>query len=507
MRYFASQENESMQTPRASGILLHPSSLPGPDGVGNFGASAYAFVDFLAAAGQTLWQMLPLTPPGYGESPYSAFSAFAGNPLLIAPEQLVAVGDLTAADLVDPPLPEGTADFAAARARLSRILPLAAQNFARQASPDRRAAFEHFCREAQGWLEDYVLFAVLHAEAGGAPWNSWPAQVRCRESQALASARKRLAGELATARYAQFVFAEQWTALKSYANARGIHIVGDMPIFVAYDSADVWARPGLFHLDADGAPTVVAGVPPDYFSATGQRWGNPLYRWEAMVAEGFAWWRERFRAAFNQSDLLRIDHFRGFEACWTIPAAEPTAVRGRWELVPGGELFQVLQAEFGSLPVIAEDLGVITPEVEALRDRFAFPGMKILQFAFGSDAANPYLPHNLTHNCVVYTGTHDNDTTVGWWRLLPLDERHRVCEYLDCAETDGPQALLRAALASVAQRCILPLQDVLGFDSEARMNRPGVGGGNWGWRFRPGDLRPELAARLAEWTVLYGRKS
>ncbi|MDY0269019.1 4-alpha-glucanotransferase [Trichloromonas sp.] len=495
-----------MPIPRSSGVLLHPTSLPGRFGLGDLGAEAFAFVDFLAAAGQSWWQILPLGPTGYGHSPYSAYSAFAGNPLLINLERLVERAELEPDDIAGIAMAEGVAHFDAVQPFKERLLHKAARTFAAEASPRRREAFEDFCFEQAHWLNDHAIFQSLRNQFGNRPWNRWPEGIRCREQSALHRWGTELAETIHAHKYIQFVFFEQWDILKDYANRKGIGLIGDIPIFVAFDSADVWANTRLFHLDDAGTPTVVAGVPPDYFSKTGQRWGNPLYRWERMAEDGFAWWLARFRANLALTDLVRIDHFRGFEACWAIPAEEPTAVKGRWTPVPGTALFEALRRELGlELPLIAEDLGIITPEVEALRDGFALPGMKILQFAFGGDADNPYLPHNLTRDCVVYTGTHDNNTTLGWWKTLAKMERDRVREYLGHGGREMPWDLIRLAQASVARLCILPMQDLLGLGADGRMNVPGQASGNWGWRYRPGDLKPEIAERLARLVALYGR--
>lgn len=494
-----------MSHQRASGILLHPTSLPGPHGLGDLGSHAYSFIDFLAAAGQSVWQVLPLGPTGYGDSPYSAYSAFAGNTLLVSLERLVEAGDLAPDDIAGIALPEGFANFGFVHGCKGRLLHQAARTFFATAGPERRLRFAAFCSAQADWLDDYVLFRALHRQCGDVDWPRWPQELRRRAPAALEHARRELATTLQAERYAQFVFFEQWFALRAYANSRGVAILGDLPIFVAHDSADVWAHPELFHLDGDGHPTLVAGVPPDYFSATGQRWGNPLYCWEQLQADGFSWWRKRLRWNLVQADRVRIDHFRGFEACWAIPAAEPTAVRGEWMEVPGAELFAALQKDLGGLPLVAEDLGVITPAVEALRRRFALPGMKILQFAFGSGSDNPYLPHNLERDCVVYTGTHDNDTTAGWWAGLDAATRAAVRAYLGGDGHEPHWQLLRLAAASVADLCIAPLQDVLGLGSAARMNVPGRLGGNWGWRCLPGAFGAPLAERLADLGRIYGR--
>ncbi|HEX9874958.1 MAG TPA: 4-alpha-glucanotransferase [Deferrimonas sp.] len=494
-----------MSQKRVSGILLHPTSLPGPYGLGSLGSEAYRFIDFLSAAGQSIWQILPLGPTGYGDSPYSAFSAFAGNPLLICPERLVERGDLDPGDLAGVRMPEGEAHFGFVQGFLGRLLHKGAACFERQAAGERRAAYERFSSEQAYWLNDYAIFQALRSHFEHRSWNEWPEEIRCRKEHALHFWGEELAAAIRVQKYAQFVFFEQWFALRDYAASRGVQILGDLPIFVALDSADVWANQHLFHLDEEGRPLLVAGVPPDYFSTSGQRWGNPLYRWEAMAEQGYDWWLSRFRWNLAQTDLVRIDHFRGFEACWAIPAEEKTAVNGQWLKVPGAELFRALKAALGKVPIIAEDLGLITPEVEALRKEFGFPGMKVLQFAFGSGADNPYLPHNLESDCVVYTGTHDNDTTLGWWRKLSGREKEGVRAYLGSACRDQPWDLIRAALASVGSCCIVPLQDLLALGSGARMNTPGRAGGNWGWRYRPDDLGGDLQQRLAGMTALYGR--
>ena len=495
-----------MAIPRSSGILLHPTSLPGRFGIGAMGAEAYAFIDFLAAAKQSWWQILPLGPTGYGNSPYSAYSAFAGNPLLICLERLVEAGDLDPVDIEGVAMAEGEAHFAFVQGFKERLLHKASRRFWNETATTRRHAFDRFCLEQAFWLNDYAIFLALRRHFKDASWDRWPEPIRHREQSALHQYGTELAEAIRHHKYVQFTFFEQWQVLKEYANRHGVGIIGDIPIFVAYDSADVWANPHLFHLDAEGQPIMVAGVPPDYFSITGQRWGNPLYRWEIMQEDGFSWWLSRFRANLQLTDLVRIDHFRGFEACWNIDAKEPTAINGHWVQVPGAALFHRLQQEFGDdLPLIAEDLGMITPEVEALRDRFGLPGMKILQFAFGEDADNPYLPHNLTRNSVIYTGTHDNATSLGWWRSLKKPEKARVRHYLGHNGGDMPMNLIRLSMASVARLSIFPLQDVLGLGDEGRMNIPGKPSGNWGWRFQPGTLDNKAARQLAELTTLYGR--
>jgi 4-alpha-glucanotransferase len=494
-----------MQRSRASGILLHPTSLPGPLGIGSLGAEAFAFVDFLARAGQSVWQVLPLGPTGYGDSPYSAFSAFAGNPLMVCLERLIEAGDLDATDLTGVALPEGKAHFGFVHGFKGRLLQKAARRFREAATDERQSAFAEFCAREAYWLNDYAIFRALRQQFGEQSWNRWPAEIRHRKEAALRHWGEKLSEHIYHEKYAQFVFFEQWFALKEYANSRGVRILGDIPIFVAFDSADVWANPHLFQLDARGNPTRVAGVPPDYFSKTGQRWGNPLYCWDRMANDGFSWWLARFRWNLTQTDMVRIDHFRGFEACWSVPAEEETAVNGHWEPVPGADLFQALTDALGESPIVAEDLGLITPEVEALRDRFGFPGMKVLQFAFGSEADNPYLPHNFQRNCVVYSGTHDNDTTVGWWQSLDRHNREEVRTYLGHSGREMPWDLIRLAMSSVADLCVFPLQDVLALDSGARLNTPGSSDGNWAWRFGPGALTKEQEKSLLEMSRLYGR--
>lgn len=496
-----------MKLPRSSGVLLHPTSLPGRHGIGELGSEARQFLDHLAQGGQRVWQILPLGPTGYGDSPYSAFSAFAGNPLLISLDLLVAVGDLEASDLPAAPLPEGTIDYGAVHRLKDDLLHRAATRFFDHTRAERRADYDHFCRDAATWLDDYALFRSLRHHFGERPWTEWPAELRDREPGALRQAAQEFQEAVDREKYIQFTFFSQWQALKGEANARRIRILGDMPIFVADDSAEVWAGRELFDLDATGRPHRVAGVPPDYFSATGQRWGNPLYRWYDRTEAVFAWWEERLGWWLRHCDLLRIDHFRGFEACWSIPAGEPTAIHGEWVTVPGAALFARLQSRFGDLPLVAEDLGIITPPVEELRDRFGFPGMKILQFAFGSGAANPYLPHNYPRNCVVYTGTHDNDTLRGWFKALDTATRRAVCGYVGGEHNDIPGDLLRLAMASVADLCIVPLQDLLGMGTAARMNTPGLSDGNWRWRWHSDQPLDAAMFELAELTATYGRDS
>ena len=491
---------------RRSGIILHPTSLPGMEGIGTLGAEARRFVAFLAAAGQTVWQVLPLGPTGYGNSPYSCYSAFAGNPLLIDLAELVADGDLPR-EAMPAGWASGWVDFEAVKEVKIPLLKRAAATFFTSASPARRRDFWSFCDANNWWLHDFALFMAAKEHFRGKSWYAWPEGLARREPDAVAHYGELLGSAIGEVKYRQWQFFRQWRALKREANTGGISIFGDIPIFVAHDSADVWANPGLFRLDERGKPKVVAGVPPDYFSKTGQLWGNPLYDWERCAEDGYSWWIARMRCALGLYDLVRIDHFRGFEAYWEVSSTERTAVGGRWVKGPGEGLFFALQQALGPLPIVAEDLGVITPQVEALRDRFGFPGMKILQFAFGSGADNPYLPHNHVRSSVVYTGTHDNDTVLGWFSSLKGKERHEVLRYLDARGGDMPWPLIQAALASVADLAMVPFQDLLALPSAARMNLPGTARGNWSWRAPDDSLDGELAARFRELTEIYGRIS
>lgn len=506
-----------MNFPRSSGVLLHPTSLPGPFGIGDLGPEAQAFADFLDAAGQGLWQVLPLGPTGYGDSPYACYSAFAGNTLLISPEQLVVDGLLTKEQCASVPSSSAERiDFEAVHKHKDKILPHAFAAFKQSSNSALRNLFVEFCRQHVAWLDDYALFRALKDEHGGVAWNEWaPALVR-RESAALEAAKERLRDQVEAQKVYQFLFFRQWFALKTYCNQRGIKLVGDIPIFVAHDSADVWTNPDQFKLNEDGTPIVVAGVPPDYFSSTGQLWGNPLYNWDQMRADGFRWWIARVRATLETFDIARIDHFRGFAACWEIPGGDKTAERGRWVDAPGNELFTAIRNALGMVPIIAEDLGVITPDVEALRDGFGFPGMRILQFGFSSDTKNIDLPHNYHQNVVVYTGTHDNDTAVGWFSSVAgagstrdaqqIEREREFClKYLNTAGKEIHWDFIRAVLGSVASTAIVPLQDVLGLGTEARMNLPNSTEGNWAWRFKTDALTEGIGERLRGLTELYGR--
>lgn len=507
-----------MGLPRGSGILLHPTSLPSPWGIGDMGPEASRFVDFLASAGQSWWQILPLGPTGYGNSPYMCFSALAGNPLLISPETLVEDGLLSRADLRKrPALPDDRVCYRGAIEFKRRMLEQSFETF-KAAPPDlHREGLRAFRERNAAWLEDYALFMALKEVHRGRAWTKWEPDLGARKPQALQDASRRLRERVEFHRYAQYLFFHQWTRLREYCHGQGVRIIGDLPIYIAHDSAEVWSQPDMFYLNEHGHPTVIAGVPPDYFSVTGQRWGNPIYRWEEQAKSGYRWWVDRFRANLALVDLLRLDHFRGFEAYWEIPAAETEAVNGRWVKGPGAGLFAAVKSALGDLPVIAEDLGVITPEVEALRDEFAFPGMKILQMAFGRDPkAHEYRPHRHGRHCAVYTSTHDHNTTVGWFRAdggKETTQSHEEVEQeralaLRYLGTDGREIhwdMIRLAMSSVATLAIFPLQDVLGLGSDARMNRPGTARGNWEWRFEAPMLTGALAGRLRDLTALYDR--
>ncbi len=493
-------------SPRSAGLLFHPTSLPGPFGIGDLGPQAYQWVDALAYAQQTWWQILPLGPTGYGDSPYQCFSAFAGNPYLVSPERLLEEGLLQRADLAAASFPAERVDYGPVIEFKIRLLARAWEAFKAGAAPGLRAEFEAFCAEQAAWLDDYALFMALKDAHGGVSWLEWDGPARRREAAALARARTERADTLSQHQFRQFLFFRQWRALKQYANAKGVRLIGDVPIFVSSDSSDVWASPELFRLDAERRPTVVAGVPPDYFSKTGQLWGNPQYDWAALQRSGYAWWIARLRATLAQVDLIRIDHFRGFEAFWEIPAGQPTAEVGQWVKGPEADLFVAMEAALGSpLPLIAEDLGIITPEVDALRERFELPGMRVLQFAFGGATEDRFLPHNYERNTVVYTGTHDNDTTRGWYAQISEHERDFVRRYLGRDGSDIAWDLIRLAWASVADYAVAPLQDVLDLGTAARMNLPGSASGNWTWRLREGQLKRATLDRLGELTELYSR--
>src|SRR5271163_4483329 len=486
-----------MPFPRAAGILLHPTSLPSRGGIGDLGPAAYSFVDSLASARQGLWQVLPLGPLGYGNSPYSSISAFAGNPLLISLERLASRGWIDPSKLSHFSSDSTAVEYDQVFATKMPLLFEAGRNFLASAAEKPRRRFAHFCKENAWWLDDFVLFDALRARQKLASWNKWPAKLARRDPVALEQARKDLAVDLNIRSALQFAFHEQWKALRKYCSERRIRIVGDVAIFVNYDSADVWMYPELFRLNENLEPDVVSGVPPDFFSKTGQRWGNPLYRWDVMKKRGYDWWIQRLRWATQNCDYIRLDHFRGFEQFWEIPASEPTAVNGRWVDGPRDDLFIKLREALGGLPFFAEDLGFITPEVYALRDRLQIPGMAVLQFGFGDEGAHIYLPHRSAEK-VIYTGTHDNDTVVGWWNSAAAEHERRNAEsYVGRSEDGIHWAFIRAAQGSPANLSIIPLQDVLGLGSEARMNTPSLHGGNWRWRVDQGRLTGDLAAKLA----------
>ena len=506
-------------TERGSGILLHPTSLPSEFGIGDLGPGARQFVDLLVAAGQTWWQMLPLGPTGYGNSPYMSFSALAGNPMLISPTDLAADRLLTQEEIAaPPPFPKDHVDYQRVIDYKDGLLRRAHVRFLaeQQLTPSR--AFATFCERNAFWLEDYVLFRALKTAHGERTWMEWEPNAARRDPEALVEWRTRLGGELQFGKFLEYQFHRQWEALRTYCRSRNVRIIGDLPIYVAQDSAEVWSNRDLFLLDREtGAPLAVAGVPPDYFSSTGQLWGNPLYRWDEMAHRGYGWWTARFRAAFQLVDLLRIDHFRGFEAFWEVPSSATTATNGQWVPGPGAPFFEAMQRSVPGFSVIAEDLGVITPQVDALRDQFGFPGMRILQMAFGDDQkASDYLPHNHVQNSVVYTATHDHNTTLGWF-TAPAGtettqteqqvsaERTAALEYVGTDGTEIHWDFIRMAMASPANLCIFPLQDALGLDSRFRMNRPGTLSGNWAWRFTEGQLSSTVIERLASYARIYER--
>ena len=500
--------SETPLFPRSAGVLLHPSSLPGRYGIGDLGDHAYRFVDWLAGAGQTVWQILPLGPTSYGDSPYQTLSAFAGNPNLISLDALVREGWLTEADLAGvPDFPTDRVDYGWIIPWHDQMLTRAYERFEAQGTADQRQRYEQWCADNAHWLDDFVLFAALKDSHGGRPWVEWPQGEALRDGDTLQQARAALAPRIGDHRFRQWVFHQQWYALRDYAHSKGIRLFGDIPIFVAHDSSDVWANRDQFYLDDGGNPTVVAGVPPDYFSATGQRWGNPLYRWDVMKADAYSWWIRRFRAVLDMVDLVRIDHFRGFEAYWEIPASEPTAVNGEWVPGPGHDFFEVVKEALGVLPIVAEDLGVITEGVEVLRDTYDLPGMKVLHFAW-NDPKNPFLPHNHVPNSIVYTGTHDNNTTLSWWHdELTDDARRFAVEYMGHEVQEAHWAMIQLGMMSVGHTFIVPMQDLLGLGHEARMNTPGVESGNWTWRFTEDALQHPAHGRLAHLTWLYRRRA
>src|SRR5208337_865391 len=507
-----------MSFPRSSGILLHPTSLPGAHGIGELGGEAHRFVDFLKDAGQRIWQVLPLGPTGYGVSPYQCFSAFAGSPLLINLDSLVKRGYLSSDDLgQQPKLPRDSVDFGTLIRWKLPLLRKAAENFRLSADSGEQAAYQAFCQRHSSWLEEFALFMALKEVHDYVMWTLWEPELALREPTALDKARRDLHEQIETNKFIQFEFDREWSDLKAHCGRNGIRVMGDVPIYVAQDSSDVWAEPGMFDLEPDGKPRVIAGVPPDYFSATGQCWGNPIYRWDIHAKTGFQWWIARFRRAFEMLDMIRLDHFRGFEAYYEIPGTETTAVNGKWVKGPGAALFEAVGTALENLSILAEDLGVITPEVTGLRNRFGFPGMAILQFAFGKDPQAPdFKPHNYPRHRVAYTGTHDNDTVVGWWNSTGAADSTRTPEdvekemefakrYLDTDGTDIHWVMIRTLMASVADTVIFPLQDVLGIGSEGRMNLPGTPSGNWHWRYRTEELTVGIGTRLRQLVQTYDR--
>ncbi len=496
-----------MKFERSSGILLHPTSLPSPYGIGDLGKEAYRWLDFLAETGCRLWQVLPLGPTGYGDSPYQCFSAFAGNPYLISPAALVEDGLLTQAEIDSGRrFPTSYVDFGEVIPWKLDILGRAYQRFTQSASAALRQAFEEFQHQQAAWLPDFAFFMALKEYHGGGSWVSWSPDLRKRKKKALKEAAALLADAIQQQVFRQFIFFRQWNALRDYAHSLNIQIIGDIPYVIAHDSADVWAHPELFYLDKNGNPTVVAGVPPDYFSATGQLWGNPLYNWSVHKENGYAWWVARFRAILDMVDIVRLDHFRGFAGYWEVPAGMPTAEKGRWAPGPGADLFHTLEKELGDLPIIAEDLGVITEDVVALREKFNLPGMRIVQFAFAGGPRDPFLPHNHEKNSVVYTGTHDNDTVLGWYQRVDENERSFYRRYMGRDGSDVSWDLIRATWSSVAVFALAPMQDFLSLDNQARMNYPGRQSGNWSWRMPAHAMNSSLAGRIREFNYLYDRE-
>lgn len=494
-----------MNKERSSGILLHITSLPGKYGIGTMGEEAYRFIDFLIESQQKVWQILPLGHTGFGDSPYQCFSAFAGNPLIIDLERLVWEGYLHQHDL-----PETTgfshdeAEFAKVNEYLYPLLSKAYTQFKTRFGVDKYK-YEAFCRQNKYWLEDYAIFMALKKHFNNKSWNNWTSEIKLRKPEALEKYKIELKDQIGFYKFIQFVFYKQWAEIKSYANINGISVIGDIPLYVAFDSADAWANPEIFEFDEDMNPVNVAGVPPDYFSETGQLWGNPIYNWDYLQQTEFHWWIERIKANFKLYDVLRIDHFRGLAAYWAVPYGEKTAIKGEWVNAPGFELFETILEKLGDLPIIAEDLGVITPDVEQLRDGFEFPGMKILQFAFDMSEENCFLPHTFNSNCIVYTGTHDNDTTLGRYNESSPEEKKMMQEYFNIDHSDPAWSFIRLAWSTVAYMAIVPMQDILRLDTQARMNFPGKPSGYWKWRYKKGDLKAEHAAFLRSITKLFGR--
>jgi 4-alpha-glucanotransferase len=497
-----------MEYHRAAGILLHPTSLPGPYGIGDIGPEAYKWIDFLAESGCRLWQILPLGPTGYGDSPYQCFSAFAGNPYLISPELMLSDDLLHTDDLIEiPTFPTDEVDYGAVIPWKLGVLDRGYIRFKHSATKSIKQLFDDFIQQNKTWLDDFAVFMAIKEAFGGGPWVDWPKDLRDRSPEALESVRQTYREAINRQKFRQFIFFKQWSALRVYADSKGIIIIGDIPIFVAHDSAEVWANPDLFYLDGNGEPTVVSGVPPDYFTETGQLWGNPLYRWEVHTTQGYRWWIARIQAVLQLVDIVRLDHFRGFAGYWEVPASEKTAVHGSWKSAPGMDFFKTIQNLLGELPIIAEDLGVITPDVVLLREQFHLPGMKVIQFAFTGDPNEPFLPHNYNKNCVVYTGTHDNDTSLGWYLRVSEEERDFCRRYLGTDGNDIAWDIIRAAWSSVGVFALAPMQDFLSLGNEARMNYPGDPSGNWCWRLQGNELTKALRARIKEMNFLYSRSN
>jgi 4-alpha-glucanotransferase len=510
-----------MKFPRSAGVLLHPTSLPGPDGIGDLGSEALRFISYLHQAGISIWQVLPLNPTGYGDSPYQSLSAFAGNPLLINLNDLVDRGLLDGSAIQSRPnFPANRVDFSLVIPWKFELLRQAATNFFASANGEQKAEFNHFIAENCAWLDDYALFMAAKDAHQGCVWTAWDPDIALRRPSAMAAWSGKLSAEISTYKFWQFTFFRQWNEIRAHCSQLGIRIMGDIPIYAAHDSADVWAHPDMFWLDEKGNPVKIAGVPPDYFSATGQLWGNPIYRWDVLKSSGYHWWIERVRASLNMFDMVRLDHFRGFEAYWEVPAGDLTAENGKWVKGPGADLFQTLTKALGPLPIVAENLGVITPEVEGIRKQFGYPGMAILQFAFSTDPQAPtFRPHNYEQQLVAYTGGHDNDTMFGWWRSgISQSTRSQADvakEYADAQNYLGVSAeqldaevnwiFIREVMKSVADTVLFPMQDVLGLGSEARMNTPGTLGGNWTWRLSPDDLRTQDQQRLKLFADIYQR--
>lgn len=496
-----------MKNERSSGILLHITSLPGKYGIGTMGSDAFEFIDFLVASGQKIWQILPLGHTGYGDSPYQCFSAFAGNPLLINLEKLIAEGLLESSELPsEKDFDNNEVDFGHIFTYKYPLLRKAYERFKANNKVVEQLRFENFTKKNNFWLHDYAFFMALKNHFGGKAWSEWDNQIKTREAEALSRYSNHLADDIGFYRFLQFVFFSQWKQLKAYANLNDIKIIGDIPLYVAADSADAWSNPGLFDFDQNLNPVTVAGVPPDYFSETGQLWGNPIYNWEVLQQQGFAWWIERVKANLVLYDIIRIDHFRGLAAYWAVPFGQKTAIKGEWIKAPGHNLLKALYQALGDLPIIAEDLGVITPDVVEMRDGFGLPGMKILQFAFDSGEENDFMPHTFVKNCVVYTGTHDNDTTIGQFKSVRDSDRVLMKEYFGVDERDPAWSFIKLAWSTVANMAIAPLQDVLRLDTQARMNFPGKPSGYWKWRFRKEMLKPHHASELLNITRLYGRR-